>query len=203
MFRVALFYRKLGLFTRVNFDKLREKQFTKGVKRKRQNMRYASYMRSHKHRLAFHVKKGSRLGKRFKKDVNRLKAFHRKLYKHKKYSKLGILQKRYLLRKKNWPLMIELQPHRLTIKRILNNVFVVLTAVKTGNVIFSRSAGSVGFIGTKKTTHITAEKVVNAVAKQALELNIFKIDVVIQSAFIDKYVKTALSGLRRGFESIY
>lgn len=199
-----MFYRKLGLITRVNFDNLRESLSIKPVKRKSlQKKRYTAYMRSHVHRLGFQVKRGSRLAKRFKKYAFKLKAFHRKLYKHKKYSKLGILQKRYLLRKKNWPLMIELQPHRLTIKRILNNVFVVLTAVKTGNVIISRSAGCVGFSGSKKTTHITAEKVVNAVAKQALELNIFRLDVVIQSAFIDKYVKTALSGLRRSFKSIY
>lgn len=198
--RIALFYRKLGLIDRINFDKLREKVSLKRTKRNKLtvfNQLYSYYMRKKGSRLALRIQKTSFLRLRFKRYAKKLKSFHRKLYKKKKkYGKLTPLKKRYLLRKKNWPLLLKLEPYRLIIKRILNNVFVNLIAVESGNIIVTKSAGSVGFRGSKKTTHITAEKVVNTVAKRALELDIFRLDVVIQAAFIDKYVKTALRGLR-------
>ena len=48
--------------------------------------------------------------------------------------------------------------YRLVIKKTLNNVFVYLNKISTGEVITLQSAGTLGFTGPKKTTNVTAEK---------------------------------------------
>lgn len=68
---------------------------------------------------------------------------------------------------------------RVYISSSYNNTIVTLTDAK-GNVLSSKSAGSVGFKGTKKSTSFAASRVAEAIANICKKLTMERIDVFIK-----------------------
>ena len=194
----GLLFQKLGYFPRLQLLKLRHKEKNPKVQQKLFLAYYNSYLRFTKNRLYFRATK--RLKKYFKKVIVKTRKKYKKNYfKYRRFSFLTSLKGFNRIKS---PRLDTLQPYRITIKRIENNVFVYLSHVATGNILYAQTAGSVGYKGAKKTAHITAEKVVNQVAKECLARDIHRLDLVIHSAFVDKYVKTAVSGLTQAFKLV-
>lgn len=73
----------------------------------------------------------------------------------------------------------ETEKGRIYISLSYNNTLITFTDEK-GNVLFWRSAGNIGFKGTKKGTPFAASKVAEAVANICNELKIKKVDIFIK-----------------------
>lgn len=194
----GFFLKKLKYFNAIHLFNLKSRPKKINLRRLIFSTYYSSYIRENPNRLNFVATSGfsKYFSKIIKKRKKKLKSHFFKFYGKSTISKL------VKLRRLKIPKIDKLEPYRITIKRIENNVFVYLSEVRTGKVLFCRTAGAVGFKGSKKTTHITAEKVVNVVAKQTLDIDIERIDLVINATFVDKYIKTAISGLTQAFKLV-
>ena len=193
------FFKRLNYFKSIHLFNLKERPRRINLRKLVFSSFYTEYLRDHPNRLNFLATRG------FSKYFSKLIRKRKKIFKKRKFkfnNSISTISKLLKLRKVKIPRIDKFEPYRITIKRIENNVFVYLSEVRTGKVLFCRTAGSVGFKGSKKTTHITAEKVVNVVAKQTLDIDIERIDLVINATFVDKYIKTAISGLTQAFKLV-
>lgn len=197
-FYFGYYFKKLKYFKSIHLFNLKNRPKKINLRKLIFSTFYTFFLRENANRLNFLADKG--LLKFFSKLLyKRKKKFQKRFFKFNNFSTISKLVK---LRKLKISRVDKLEPYRITIKRIENNVFVYLSEVQTGKVLFCRTAGAVGFKGSKKTTHITAEKVVNVVAKQTLDIDIDRIDLVINATFVDKYIKTAISGLTQAFKLV-
>lgn len=73
----------------------------------------------------------------------------------------------------------KMRPGRIYISSSYNNTLITLTD-NQGNALFSRSAGSIGFKGTKKGTSYAASKVAQAIADACVKMRIKQVDVFVK-----------------------
>lgn len=74
---------------------------------------------------------------------------------------------------------IKIEEGRMYVSSSYNNTIITLTDSK-GNVLVTKSAGAIGFKGTKKGTSFAASKVAEAIANNSKKLGIGKINILVK-----------------------